>query len=892
MEGTKIRFWLTLILGIAIVSGGFMTACASPSYTIDGDTVYIDDSHAYISATPHTLHSSGWVYFNITSRDYSGEIDAVWGFDTDNAKPVKAELYSPEYYNVTRSLSCPEPYWYNYTISPLYAWCWNDVPGNESNGTEPYTAFVWGHEFEWADLPARTIYWNEPVYREWWDISGAFEKVTYDFDGKDTWHYKNDIPITAGQSYLLRAWIDVPMCLAGDPGCDSFGKYDFAIKPSGDTIQEAVASGHLYFLDPWWNVSMARWPILSLDNASGTFLLNDTYGVDSGTGTQYVWAQLAFGETPYAYNDINGKWYVANDSAQLPTFIDEGNGTGYGTPYDASTRPVFHFNGTLADATGNYIAVNDLGTVEYRPGKIGSSVYCSGDDRIDTGGHSMLDASAAWTIMFWVNQTDADGNGHLFRAFTDANNNLQILTAGLNAIRLYLRTGGGTAVDFNIAVTGGSWSHVAYIGNASGTYAFVDGKYAGGGATKAMATFTKNLTICAYEGVPAYYWQGEFDDIVIANSTYSEADITAHFNNTHPDGYITLGAKDTYSAGGDEFYATTQISPGNATYISTNPPGDFCFNYTGTYATASCELQIGSGGYGINASTLNATTTCITANDSVASDGIYDWLINCTNGTDWNASVLWEMYVDATAPQIRYIDPTPANLSYQNVAILNQSVNLTETNYRNISFYIHNTTTTCGVALCTYHSYAMGATVPTYLRTAGMPDGEYNINVTSCDIAGNCNTTETRTFTIDTVAPDITWLPPTPNNETYDWDGFYINVSLSETGDTCYGEMNGTNYTMTHRGSNVWQALMHGLTHENQYNFLVYCNDSAGNLNATGMRYTVLNWPVSPGPVPSSDEVYEGDAEFIPYEPEWEWELWEVLLIIAVIAVAVWMVMR
>ena len=68
---------------------------SAQDWVIDGNKVYVDDSKVFIQAQPHTT-AGGWVYFNLTSKVYTGDIDAVWGFDTDVARPTKAQLYNPQ----------------------------------------------------------------------------------------------------------------------------------------------------------------------------------------------------------------------------------------------------------------------------------------------------------------------------------------------------------------------------------------------------------------------------------------------------------------------------------------------------------------------------------------------------------------------------------------------------------------------------------------------------------------------------------------------------------------------------------------------------------------------------------------------------------------------------
>jgi len=61
----------------------------------DGDTVYIDNENAYLSANPHTIKKDEWITFTVRSKDYEGDIDAVWLFDTTFCRPT-----APVYYKI------------------------------------------------------------------------------------------------------------------------------------------------------------------------------------------------------------------------------------------------------------------------------------------------------------------------------------------------------------------------------------------------------------------------------------------------------------------------------------------------------------------------------------------------------------------------------------------------------------------------------------------------------------------------------------------------------------------------------------------------------------------------------------------------------------------------
>lgn len=84
---SRINIWLIICIGLLI----FISACSpsleEPNYTIDGDSVYVDDAKVYINLTPHTRHTSGLVYGELISKVYSGNVNIAFGFDQDGPKP-------------------------------------------------------------------------------------------------------------------------------------------------------------------------------------------------------------------------------------------------------------------------------------------------------------------------------------------------------------------------------------------------------------------------------------------------------------------------------------------------------------------------------------------------------------------------------------------------------------------------------------------------------------------------------------------------------------------------------------------------------------------------------------------------------------------------------------
>ena len=230
-------------------------------YIVDGDKVYIDDENIYLSAEPHTT-SGGWVVYNFTSKVYTGNADLAFGFDVNTSRPLEIERYNPTNESRQKSYTCA--YEFNYTISPNYFWCYREEVSNETN--ETYDKIVFEHAFETGDIPTKTAYWTEYYIDEWKSFSSSFNSVNYDYQGMNKWWFNKNIPIVEDTEYLLRVKIE-----SSGGFNEPKRKYWVAIKPSSETIQQAINNGHFYALDPWTvglNVGLRGY--YSFDDASGT----------------------------------------------------------------------------------------------------------------------------------------------------------------------------------------------------------------------------------------------------------------------------------------------------------------------------------------------------------------------------------------------------------------------------------------------------------------------------------------------------------------------------------------------------------------------------------------------------------------------------------------------
>lgn len=200
----KLTYILITIIFITLTTI-FLISSLGENWIINGNKVYINDEKVYISAEPHTFIFDDKVEFTIQSKVYTGDVDVVFGFDTEQVKPKGIELW---------------------------------------NGT----------------------HWNK--------INKLFTGLDYDFQGANKWYYAKDLPIIQNQTYKVRILLNNKQF--------GFGKYWFAIKPSSETIQEAISNNHLYALDPWYN-SFQDWnDDFEDDYINSTFWDNQTESCTQG----------------------------------------------------------------------------------------------------------------------------------------------------------------------------------------------------------------------------------------------------------------------------------------------------------------------------------------------------------------------------------------------------------------------------------------------------------------------------------------------------------------------------------------------------------------------------------------------------------------------------------
>ena len=225
------RLLIIGILSLILISG-----CSDDgdNYEIVGDSVMVNDSNIYMLITPHTIQHSDWVELEFESKIFSGDVDVVFGFDTDGVIPTKVQYYNPHEEDTTHTYTCD----YDFTYNATHFWCFNE----QQNGTTQ----IFEHDYDGGNITTQTAWWNTTDIVNWTDLSGSFNSVQFDFDGKDTWYYMSGQNINVGQDYKIRYYLEVDYL--ANP---TTYKYDVALKPSSETIEQAIQNNHFYFIDPW-----------------------------------------------------------------------------------------------------------------------------------------------------------------------------------------------------------------------------------------------------------------------------------------------------------------------------------------------------------------------------------------------------------------------------------------------------------------------------------------------------------------------------------------------------------------------------------------------------------------------------------------------------------------
>lgn len=486
---------------------------AGDGWVIDGDKVYVNNSKFYASAVPHILSGSGWVVFEFESKTYDGDIDMVWGFNTDNTLPNRniqiwrnythyyiAYRYedrtgSKTFYNVTsyENLGIENYDFYNVTFgnknnTKLYSFTYNN--GNNS-AIVAFTSFQEvgdGDDYRATGVYSRWLsYSYNRSFFDWDDIDLSYVKYNWDHGGMDTWYLVKNQNIQKDKRYKIRAWIDVEF-----KGFDTVsGKYWWGFKPSSESLQQAKDNGHLYVLDPWYNTAWNYRKKLTID--SGQVYATDVYRVwvnitsDSDLAND---AQDDFDDILFTSSDGNTKLeheierYDSNTgllNAWVNMTVDSGtdtdfymyyNNSGCGNQEDVSGCfpssdfvAVWHMDdasGGIDDSTSNYDG-SESGTPDYEQlsgmGGYGINIVRSSEyfTFSDTG---YFDGDNDFTIMAFGHIDVIDSQNWMVQTRDESYTGIRFYHGGARSIQFITTDAGGQDNLGTLTYNAGQWYHL------------------------------------------------------------------------------------------------------------------------------------------------------------------------------------------------------------------------------------------------------------------------------------------------------------------------------------------------------------------------------------------------------------------------------------------------
>jgi len=645
---------------------------------LTGDTVYINDSKAYISATPSRITSPSYVNFEIQSKTYSGDIDVAFGFDTEIVRPKSAELYKPRdiYSNITERLvvynvtditttneSCDYGNEYNNIKRLATHLNCVDHNGQCSEYEEVSEVYCFDNYVNEGDI--YFLEWRTEVveHKDWLDFSDSLDSIYYDYDGKNKWWYIKNVPIEANQTYTIRAYVDVPISLEGVSG-----KYDVAIKPSDETISEAISNEHFYFLDPWYNVSwyyaknltinsslvteeLTDFPVLIsitddnlseyaqedgddivFTNSSGSKLSHEIEFYNSTDGQLIAWVKVPVVDNE---SDTIIQMYYNNSDADNQENVEDvwsNDFTGVYHLNDYNTTDVQ--NSVDLTEFGKKDAVGEPSQTTLALGKIGYAQDFVRKDEITITGKSGSPAPA--TVEAWSFYDSSDSAGAEIISISDSMA-LRGATGG-TIFGFYHYASGWRTTTGDSTDRRGAWHYSTYVNyrpSASSQKVYVNGVEEG------STTYADNLNYLNYDtsiganaagGITQDY-DGRIDEVRISNTTRSAGWINATYQSTNsPSSFIEVGEEEQ-GITDTEYPSFSNYWDNNGTLLDS---GTGLFNVTLLSTNGTVYLNIN----GSQVIAKNETANVYNASYDFAEAGTYayNWT-SYGNGTEENYNI-------------------------------------------------------------------------------------------------------------------------------------------------------------------------------------------------------------------------------------------------------------
>ena len=502
--------------------------------------------------------TDGVTYANFTSKTFTGDIDFAIGYNSDEINSIKSisldhpyVVYLPDttesktlYYVTGFTPRTIEPLDYgneynlNQYIVQHSVFDGYDNETNESIWTPTESALA--YDSQTNDGVNYTANWHteHSKIEQWLDL-GQFGIIERDYDDKDTWKITQNRYIEAGNSYRLRIVGDIPIRLG-----ELNYKYDFALKPSSETLGVSIISGHLYVVDPWfstdWNakyfITYNQSAVIGTQNHfpsqyyfTGLSGLNEngsdiriTYenGTQSPREIEFCNSTTGNGSIFLLANlSDTGFWFYYNNSDAT----EPANDSVYGSEAvwsEPGTKMVFQFNDEpttpQADSSAESHTLTYTGSMDASDlidGNYGKEIDLDGNNDHMTAAYSsdFEMGGGDFTIIIDINfkpdaslsniiQLEHHAVGQVF---------LELTHLADNTLQFNLYTGAGYVIQIDTAAVSDNVDHSIIVTRSGTTWTiFVDGVSAGT-AEYAGTTFPTGDALWVgvyYDAAAAAYW--------------------------------------------------------------------------------------------------------------------------------------------------------------------------------------------------------------------------------------------------------------------------------------------------------------------------------------------------------------------------------------------------
>lgn len=173
-------------------------------------------------------------------------------------------------------------------------------------------------------VPYKVEYLNNQG--KWIVVNDYFQFVNVNYEGMNKWYYLKNFPIIQNKEYSLRIYLRLKEINTGSH------KYWFAVKPSSETLNQAVSNNHLYAIDPWTpNLDNGLVAYYKLNDIEGS-VLDETKNYN---GTAYGVTRGVTGKIDKAFSFDGSDWVLQSSFPNMTSSMTacawlNFNGTGAG----------------------------------------------------------------------------------------------------------------------------------------------------------------------------------------------------------------------------------------------------------------------------------------------------------------------------------------------------------------------------------------------------------------------------------------------------------------------------------------------------------------------------------------------------------------------------------